>query len=202
MKKLLLTVICLAVALGASAKFRWGPVVTADFSHYHWHQRLISNKMLVGGGVGVIGEVMIPGIGFGFDFGLKYMNHGGQVGFDEQYIWSSEGIGKTNLRMSVIQIPVNVRFKYTRLNGVENVVAPFVYGGPEFNLNVGNAHCEAVRRETVSVALGCGLGAELYKRYQVSGGYYWDMTDDMKTRKLDNFTARLQGWRVNFAVLF
>lgn len=158
--------------------------------------------MLVGGSAGVMAEVMIPGIGFGFDFGLKYLNHGGRVGFDEQVVWESQGIGATDLRMHVIQVPLNLRFKWTRMNGIENIVAPFAYGGPEFNFNIGNTSCDAVKRNSFSVALCCGIGAELFKRYQVSGGYYWDMTNDMKTVQLDDFYGRLKGWRVNFAVLF
>lgn len=145
---------------------------------------------------------MIPGIGFGVDFGLRYANRGGRVAFGDQYVWSSDGIGTVDLRLQTIQIPVNLRFKWTRMNGIENYVAPFVYAGPEFNFNVANTKCDAVKRAGASVGLGVGLGAELFKRYQLSGGYVWDVTYDVKTHKLDEFSARLEGWVVNFAVLF
>jgi hypothetical protein len=202
MKKILLTLFCLAVAFGASAKFRWGPSVGANFPYYYWEQNLVGSTTLAGFSAGVQCELMIPGIGFGVDFGLRYANRGGRVAFGDQYVWSSDGIGTVDLRLQTIQIPVNLRFKWTRMNGIENYVAPFVYAGPEFNFNVANTKCDAVKRAGASVGLGVGLGAELFKRYQLSGGYVWDVTYDVKTHKLDEFSARLEGWVVNFAVLF
>lgn len=202
MKKILLTIFCLAVAFGASAKFRWGPSVGANFPYYYWEQNLVGSTTLAGFSAGVQCELMIPGIGFGVDFGLKYANRGGRVAFGDQYVWSSDGIGTVDLRLQTIQIPVNLRFKWTRMNGIENYVAPFVYAGPEFNINVANTKCDAVKRAGASLGLGVGLGAELFKRYQLSGGYVWDVTYDVKTHKLDDFSARLEGWVVNFAVLF
>lgn len=192
----------LAVALGASAKFRWGPTVGVNFKSYTWRQDLMGNSMLVGGNVGVMGEVMIPGIGFGFDFALKYLNHGGRVDFADKLIWSSDGIKDTDLRMQVVQVPVNIRFKWTRMNGFESILAPFVYGGPEFNFNVASTKCAAVKRQAATVGLTVGAGAELFKRYQLSFGYVWDMTNDMDARKLDDFYGRLNGWKIDFAVLF
>lgn len=192
----------LAVALPASAKFRWGPTVGANFSHYHWRQKLVRNDVLAGYSAGVLCEVMIPGIGFGFDFGLKYMDHGGRVHFEDQYIWSSDGIGKTDLRMHVVQLPINLRFKWTRMNGVEDYIAPFVYGGPQFNFNVANTKCEAIKRNGFAVGLGCGIGAEIFKRYQIQAGYVWDVTNDLKTRKLDDFYGQIRGWTIDFTVLF
>lgn len=202
MKKLLFILLCLAVASGASAKFRWGPSAGANFEHYHLRQALIPSDMLVGYNVGLMGEVMIPGIGFGFDFGLKYKNQGGRLGFDKQVIWASDGLGVTDLRMHVIEIPVNLRFKWTRMNGVENYVAPFAFGGPRFNINVANTKCSAIDRKGLSVGLGCGLGVELWKRYQISGGYVWDVTNDFTTYKLDDYYGWLHGWTVDFTILF
>ena len=202
MKKFFILLVCLAVAFGASAKFRWGPSVGANFPYYYWEQNLVGSTTLAGFSAGVQCELMIPGIGFGVDFGLRYANRGGRVAFGDQYVWSSDGIGTVDLRLQTIQIPVNLRFKWTRMNGIENYVAPFVYAGPEFNFNVANTKCDAVKRAGASVGLGVGLGAELFKRYQLSGGYVWDVTYDVKTHKLDEFSARLEGWVVNFAVLF
>lgn len=202
MKRFLLTLMVLAVALGASAKFRWGPVVGANFLHYNWKQQLVESTTIPGFNVGVQCEVMIPGIGFGIDFGLRYVNRGGRVAFDDQYVWSSDNIGTTDLRLHTVQIPLNLRFKWTRMDGFENYLAPFVYGGPQFNFNVANTKCEAVKRASASVGLGVGLGVEIFKRFQLSGGYLWDVTYDVRTHKLDDFSSRLEGWVVDFAVLF
>lgn len=202
MKKFVLTFIFLAVALGASAKFRFGPVVGANFDRYYWKQNLVSVETRAGFSAGLQCELMIPGIGFGVDFGVRYANRGGYVAFNDQTIWSSDNIGNPNLRLHTLSIPVNLRFKYTRLNGVENIVAPFAYAGPQFNFNLANSSCDAIKRTDGAVGIQVGVGAELYKRYQISGGYVWDVTYDVATKKLDNYSARLQGWVIDIAVLF
>ena len=192
----------LAVALGASAKFRCGPTVGANFDTFHWKQSLIESTMLPGFSAGLQCEVMIPGIGFGIDFGLKYANRGGRCCFGDQFVWSSDGIGDTDLRFHTIQVPLNLRFKWTRMDGFENYLAPFAFAGPQFNFNVANTKCEAIRRVGAAVGLEVGLGVELFKRYQLSAGYVWDVTYDTETYKLDNFSARIEGWMIDFAVLF
>lgn len=202
MKRLFAILIVLAVALGASAKFRVGPTIGVNFDNYSWNQDLISTDMRVGYSAGALCEVMIPGIGFGFDFGLKYVNRGGQCGFGEQFVWSSDGIGDTDLRLHTIQVPLHLRFKWTRMDGFENYLAPFALAGPQFNFNVANSSCPAIDRYKVSVGIAVGIGVEIFKRYQLSGGYVWDVTDDVQTYKLDNFSATLSGWMIDFAVMF
>lgn len=202
MKKLLAILLVCVISFGASAKFRWGPTAGVTFTDLHWKQHLVQNNILTGYNVGVMGELMIPGIGFGIDFAVKYNMRGGRVHFGDQYIWSSQGQGTTNLWFHTLQVPVNLRFKWTRMQGVENIIAPFVFGGPVFNFNCAISKCPVVEHPGASVALQCGIGGELFKRYQVSAGYSWDMTYDVRTRQLDNFSARVEGWFVNFAVLF
>lgn len=202
MRKILLTLICLAVALGASAKFRVGPTVGASFDRFHWNQHLMASTMRPGFSAGLQCELMIPGIGFGVDFGLKYANRGGLCGFGDRYVWASDGMGDTNLRFHTVQIPLDLRFKWTRMEGFENYLAPFAFAGPKFNFNVGNSDCEAIRRVSASVGIQVGLGAEIFKRYQISAGYVWDVTYDTQTRKLDDFTGYIRGWMIDFAVLF
>lgn len=192
----------LAVALGASAKFRVGPTVGANFEKYYWKQNLVDCSVGAGFNAGLQCELMIPGIGFGVDFGLKYANRGGKVCFDDQYVWQSDNIGNPNLRIHTVAIPLNLRFKYSRLNGIEKFVAPFVYAGPQFNFNVATSPCDAIRKTTGSIGINVGLGAELYRHFQLSGGYIWDVSYDCATKKLDNFSSRLQGWVIDVAVLF
>ena len=203
MKKFVISIImCLIVASGASAKFRWGPTVGANFSSYSWNQDLFATSLRTGFNAGVMCEVMIPGIGFGVNFGLKYSNRGGICNFGEPQVWKDDNVGNQNLRLHTIQLPINLRFKYTRLNGIENIVAPFAFAGPQINFNVANSDCPILSRQGVSLGLEVGGGVELFKRFQISAGYVWDVTRDLKTYKLDDFTASLHGAIVDFKVLF
>lgn len=202
MKKFLVAFLLLISVFGASAKFRWGPSASVNFSDYNWKQDLVRTDMRTGFNVGVMGELMIPGIGFGIDMALRYSYRGACVNFNDQPIWNDHGTGKTNLYLHTLQVPVNLRFKWTRMDGLENIFAPLVYGGPVFNFNLGHSKCDAVDVPAGSVGLQVGGGVELFKRYQITGGYMWDMTYDVQTKKLDNFNARLNGGFISVAVLF
>ena len=91
MRKIFTALLLAVIAFGASAEFRWGPTAGINISELYWKQDLVENKILVGPNVGVMGEVMIPGIGFGVDIAVKYSLLGSSVNFGEQDFWSSEG---------------------------------------------------------------------------------------------------------------
>lgn len=197
--------VAVAVIIGvfsANAGFRWGPTAGANFYNFHFKQKLIESDMTPGPQVGVMGEIMIPGIGFGVDFGLRYNMHGAKLHLGEKEVWASDGYGTEQCWLHTLQIPLNLRFKYTRFGGFEDYLAPFVYGGPVFSFTVGHNNLKALEYPTGCFGLQCGIGAEIMKHFQISGGYYWGLTYEIRTRKLDNFSARSQGCTVNLTYLF
>ncbi len=202
MRKILVSLLLTVITFGASAEFRWGPTVGINISELYWNQDLLETKIKPGANVGVMGEIMIPGIGFGIDIGLKYALHGAKVDFGAHEIWKVDGYGNENVWFHTVQIPVDLRFKWTRMNGFEHYVAPFVYGGPVFSFNVATNDVPCLKFPTGSVGLQCGIGGEFLEKYQLSFGYMWGITYDTKTVKLDNFTGRQRGWQINVAVLF
>lgn len=184
------------MTLSASAQFRWGPTVGVNFTKQHFKQDLIEVEGGLGFSAGVMGELMFPGIGFGMDFGLNYEQHSSKMHFEQREIWASDGFGTTTTTIHTLQIPVSLRFKYTRLNGVEQKIAPFVYGGPVFNIQCGHSSTPMLEYAGGSVGLQANIGVELFQKFQISGGYYWDLTYEAKTRKLENFSCRPEGWTV------
>lgn len=186
----------------AFSQFRWGPTLGANFSDYKFKQHLISQDQSVGANVGILGELMFPGIGFGIDLGLQYNLHGSKLHLGEKTVWAADGYGTEQSWIHSIQIPINLRFKYTRLDGLKDKIAPFVYGGPVFSLTVGHDNVKALEYSGGAVMLQCGIGAEIYRHYQISAGYCWGMTYEMRTVKLDNFSARSRGWKVGLTYLF
>lgn len=202
LRKLFILTALSASALAASAEFRWGPTAGANFSTLHWKQDIANTSMLTGGQAGVMGEVMIPGIGFGVDFALRYSLHGAKVDFGEHEIWSSDGIGNQNCWFHTLEIPLNLRFKWTRMNGFEQYLAPFVFGGPVFNFTVGTNSQPALEHPGAYVAIQCGAGVELFEHWQISGGYSWGVSYETRTVKLDNYSAQYRGGFVSVAYLF
>lgn len=200
MKKLLLIILIAAGALSASAEFRWGPSASAYFGKYYWRQPLIESKMQPAFSAGLLGELMIPGIGFGIDMGLNYAMHSAKLDLGAHKVW--EGYGEVPFKLHSIEVPVHLRFKWTRMEGVEDYVAPFAFAGPIFQFHVSQSKCDAIEHPVGTVALQFGIGAELFKKFQVSGSYIWSPTYEIRTIKLDNLSARNSGWNVNLTYLF
>lgn len=206
MKKLVaaivLAIIVMAAPVTSDAQFRYGPVVSANLNTLVFKQDLISVHQQPGVTAGIMGELMFPGIGFGIDLGLLYTQQGARINLGEKLVWSSQGYGNEHIYLHSMQIPVHLRFKYTRLNGLEEKIAPFVYGGPEFNIQVGHTNCSAFKCSGGDLGITAGVGAEIYRRWQVSGSYTWGMTYALKTRLLDDFSARSRQWSIRVAYLF
>ncbi|MBD5265074.1 MAG: PorT family protein [Bacteroides sp.] len=197
---LLTTIVC--AALSASAEFRWGPTAGVNFSTLKWKQNLLDTKGRTGFQAGVAAELMIPGIGFGIDLGLRYGMNGANENFGDFEVWNSDGIKNQNVWFHTVQIPVNLKFKWTRMNGFEQTLAPFVFGGPVFNFNVATNDQPALEHPAGFVALQCGAGVELFEHWQLSGGYSWGISYQVNTIKLNNYSAQQRGGFINLAYLF
>lgn len=205
MKKLIFSIITLMVFFApptTQAQFRWGAEASYQNDNLLFKQELITIKPVSAYSAGVVGEMMFPGIGFGLSFGLQYNQQGAMVNLGEREIWKSQGYGNEHIYLHSIRIPVHLRFKYTRLNGIEDKIAPLIYVGPDFNIQAAHGHCDAFKYSGGDLGLTVGGGAELYKRWQVTGGYSWGMTYALKTKLLDDFSARSRQWHVRVAYFF
>lgn len=206
---LALLAIAFILAPAAKAQFRYAPVAGVTLNDLKFSQDIVDIGRAVGYQAGIQAELMFPGIGFGMDFGLLYNQVGSSVDLGSRKIWSSDGFGKTNVRLHMIQIPLHLRFKWTRMNGLEDYIAPFVYGGPDFSIMAGHSGVKGNRGVENpfkyaggDLGLTAGGGFELYRRWQVSAQYTWGMSYLIKTRKLDNYSARNRQWSIRVAYFF
>ena len=201
MKKLVLALIAIMFGLGANAELRWGPTASVNFNTFHWKEPLLETHIRTSFDAGVMTEIMIPGIGFGVDAGLTYGMRSARVNFGEWEVWNSDGFGNENVMLHTINIPLHLRFKYTRLEGVEETIAPLAFVGPVFGFNVAG-NCKALEQPGGTVSLDFGLGCELFQKFQVTVGYLWGLSYATRTVKLENLSARSDGFRVNLAYFF
>lgn len=199
-KIILIVTLVAAVALPARSQFRYGPTVGVDITTLKFNQSLIDVSSAVGEQAGVNCELMFPGIGFGIEFGLQYVQRGATLHLDSQVVWSECGAPRSYLHY--IELPVNLKFKWTRLNGWEEKIAPFVYGGPTFSILAGHNRIDALDYAGGDFGLQAGIGAEVFHRWQLSASYCWGMSYAIKTVKLDNFVARNRTWSIRLAYLF
>lgn len=194
--------VVIACSTAANAQFRYAAIVGPEFTNLKFKQDLVDVSQTFSYQVGVQGEMMFPGLGFGIDLGLLYNQLGAKVNLGQRKVWASQGYGDERVRLHTIQIPLHLRFKWTRMNGLEDIVAPFVYGGPDFNILAGHGKCAAFDYAGGDLSLSVGGGAELFKKWQVSFQYSWGMTYALKTVLLDNFSARSRSYALRVAYFF
>lgn len=201
--KLLATLVIMAASgLAANAQFRYAAIVGGEHTNLKFKQNLVTISPTLGYQAGVQGEMMFPGLGFGMDLGLLYNQLGAKVNLGERKIWASQGYGDERMMLHYLQIPLHLRFKWTRMNGIEDIIAPFVYGGPDFDILLGHNKCDAFEYAGGDLSLSVGGGVELYKRWQLSFTYCWGMTYALKTVLLDNYSARNRYWNIRLAYFF
>lgn len=202
MKKILIIALIILSSLTASAEFRWGPTAGVNFSTLSWKQNLVPTSMRTGFDAGIAGEVMIPGIGFGIDMALRYNMHGAHVKFGDFKIWAIDGIKNQNVWLHTLEVPLNLKFKWTRMNGFERTLAPFIYGGPVFNFTLTTNDAPALEHPLGYVAVQVGAGVELFEHFQISGGYSWGVSYQVRTIKLDNYSAQPRGGFIQLSYFF
>lgn len=193
-----------AVALvpTANAQFRYGAIAGANISNLHFDQDLVEVSSAVGYAAGIQGEMMFPGIGFGIDLGLIYNQLGANVNLGQKLVWSSLGYGDERVYLHAVQIPLHLRFKWTRMQGLEEKIAPFIFGGPDFTLLAAHSKCDAIDFAGGDLGLTAGLGFEILQKWQVSGYYTWGMTYSLKTKLLDDYSARNRHWGIRVTYFF
>ena len=205
MNKLRLLLVSCAMLLGvmvSQAEVRWGVTAVGNISTLNFNQQLFTVDQEFGYGAGLTGEIIIPGIGFAVDASILYSQVGATLHLGECNVWSYDGYGNERLYIHNIEIPLNLKFKYTNLNGVENTIAPLVYVGPTFAIHVADNGVGAMDYSGGSFGLHVGAGCELIRRLQVSASYTWGITSTLKTVKLDDFSAKNNYWRISVSYMF
>ena len=203
-KKVISLVILSALfcAFNGAAQFRWGPMLGVDITNLKYKQDLITIDRSVGFATGVVTELMFPGIGFGISSGLYYEQKGASLHLGERTVWASQGYGKERSYLHYAELPIHLRFKWTRMSGLEDYIAPFIYGGPTFGILVGHSNIRALRYAAGDVGLSVGGGFEVLRKWQISCNYTWGLTYSEKTRLLDDFSAKNRALSIQVSYLF
>lgn len=201
---LLIAVLAIFVSSTAGAQMRWGATAGVNINSMKFKQDLFSVSSAVGESAGIRGEMMFPGIGFGIELGLYYQQQGATLHLADKpnIIWSSQGYGDERVYLHNISIPFNLKFKWTRMQGLEDYIAPFVFGGPILQIQAGHSKCDALKYSGGDVELCAGVGVELLKRWQIAGSYIWGMTYALKTAQLFDLSARNRTWDVKITYFF
>lgn len=204
--KHILVILAIVSALSSVAQpvRRWGVTVGGNYNEIHFKQTdIFDSDCMFGYSAGVTGDMMIPGVGFGIDGSILYTMRQGRLHLGDKLIWSSQGIDTQVARQHYIDVPLNLKFRYSRLGGLESTIMPFIYAGPTFSFLVGhNKVDDALRYTTVNVLLHAGIGVELFNKVQVSGGYSFSVGQNLGTKLLDDHVAKHRTWFVQATYFF
>lgn len=178
---------------------RWGITAGANLNEIHFKQSdLFKSDRLVGPMIGVTGEMMIPGIGFGLDGSVLYSMRRGKLHMGDLKVWSSQGISTESCNLHYIDVPINLKFKYHKLGGLENTIMPLVFVGPTFSFLAGHNKIGpddgALDYTKVSVLLRAGVGCELFRKVQLNIGYSFSVGETLRTKLLDENGAKNRTW--------
>ena len=204
--KYLIISIALLSALSSVAQpvRRWGVTVGGNYNEIHFKQTdIFASDCMFGPSVGVTGDMMIPGVGFGIDASILYTMRQGRIHLGDKQAWASQGIENQVARQHYIDVPLNLKFRYSRLNGFENTLMPFAYVGPTFSFLAGhNKFDDALKYTTVNVLLHAGIGVEITNHLQVSGGYSFSIGQNLGTKLLDENVAKHRTWFIQATYFF
>lgn len=196
--RLILVVAAVLGALVAQAQpqRRWGITASGNYNEIHFKQTdIFDSDRMFGGSLGITGELMIPGVGFGIDGSILYTLRQGKLHFGDKYAWSSQGIETQSVQLHYVDVPLNLKFRYANLGGFESTMMPFIYAGPTFSFLAGHSKAnDALKYTTVSVLLHAGIGVELFNRVQISGGYSFSIGQNLGTKLLDEHVAKHRTW--------
>lgn len=206
MKKILSIVLLCVAIFGVSSisaqESRWGVVAGVNMSKLNFDQKLFTIDSKAGATVGVTGELMIPGIGFGVDASMLYTQRGADLHLGERPIWASQGYGVNSCTLHYLEIPLNLKFKFKNLNGFENTLMPILFVGPEFSFLLAHNKLEALSYAGGEFGIQLGIGCEILRKVQVNASYSWGMSYAVKTKLLDDFSARNRNLKVTATYFF
>ena len=141
----MIALVALCAVSTARAQMRWGASAGININSMKFKQDLFGVSSAVGESAGIRGEMMFPGIGFGLELGLFYQQQGATLALGDKPIWSTQGYGNERVYLHSVSIPFNLKFKWTRMQGLEDYVAPFAFGGPILQIQAGHSKCDALK---------------------------------------------------------
>lgn len=203
---IIVLLVAIATSFTMSAESRWGVVAGVNVNAFPAYQRgdykLYDTSNTIGGTVGINGEIFFPGIGMGVDASLLYDFTPATLQLGQREIWASQGIGEEKIKMHILEIPLNLKYRYINLNGIENKIYPFVFGGPSINFLLAHSDGGNMAYTTTSLGMHVGFGVELMRKFQISASHEWGLSQQFKTILLEDNAHKLRTWHIRCTYFF
>lgn len=178
-----LTLLAVAMALPASAQFRWGPKVGIEVNKMHFNKELGNSDNQTGFTGGLMAEIQVPIIGICVD---------GSVMYARRNVKMDEAVAKRDF----LDIPINLKYKFN-FPVISRIAVPYLTTGPNFSFLLSKKNLGGEKKS--NVAWSFGLGAELLSHLQIGASYNFDIT---KATDEDGVYGKNRYWVVSAAYLF
>lgn len=176
-----MAVMAVALALPASAQFRWGPRVGIAVNEMHFNKDVFKTSNQTGFTGGLMAEFQVPIIGLCFDGSVMYARRNVKI---------SEGVANRDF----IDIPINLKYKFN-FPVISRIVVPYLTTGPNFSFLLNSE--DGYKKSTM--AWSFGLGAQLISHLQIGASYNFGIT---KAVDADDVYGKDRFWTVSAAWLF
>ncbi|MCM1153142.1 MAG: PorT family protein [Muribaculum sp.] len=209
-RTVLVALMILATGVAANAQFKFGIKAGLNVNKVHFSDK-ISQDILnpdnsCGWTAGVMAEFTVPVVGVAIDASLMYArmnnNAGDKISEIESDLGQSEG--KAVFGRNFIEIPVNLKYKFT-IPVISRIVKPMIYTGPTFSFKLDKNLLENMKTKTFQAAWNVGIGFEFLDHLQVNGGYSFGMNnvfDKLNLANTEVLKAKNNYWTVTAAYLF
>lgn len=203
-KHLIIAALMAIFACGqANAEFRFGVKAGLNVNKLHTSSLRdnFSSENRAGVTAGVMTEFTVPIIGIGFDLSVMYTHMNNEL---------KESTYEGSVGKNFLEIPLNLKYKIN-LPAVNHIIRPMIFTGPTMALKLDKSTFKTNDGEfgtkTVQMGWNIGIGVELVKHLQISGGYTIGMNNVAKKISAINDNFNIQKiknnyWTVTAAYLF
>ena len=193
---LLLTIIALSAAVGASAQLRYGLDLGLEVSRLSFSKSVADAKNRAGFFVGPKIHAKIPKLGLGADIALRYAQKNAAI---EVYNTQETEIFEKE-QMHYIEVPLNVRWDISILKAF----GVFVATGPQWDWYIGPSTWESTEQFKATfnhhtLGWNVGTGIMLFNRLNLSVSYHFPITDqgDFVTRVYNTVARQVEDAKVD-----
>lgn len=173
MKRILLSVLMLAVVGVASAGVKFGLKGGLNVTDMSVSKDVVNSSNRTGWFIGPTLKVSLPVGGLGFDVSALYEQRSSKIEDNDAYV-SYTGVVEKTVKQNAINVPINVRYSI----GLGSVASIFFAAGPQFGFNVGHKSYSLSSYEDTewelkksNFSVNVGLGVVALKHLQVSANY-------------------------------
>ena len=194
MRRLLILLAILAVAIPSSARLRFGLKGGIAINKLMFNKDIIGSENRAGFTCGFQLEFALPVTGLSIDGSVMYSYRKDALSTQEQVF-----------RRDYIELPLHVKYGLT-LAGINKVLVPYAFTGPNFSFLFNESKQELWDNRSSNTSWDIGFGVELFHHLQVQASYTIGLTQSFKQITSESLGEAVKGrdrcWTISCCFMF